>query len=121
MFPSLLRLENEIVAMARTHLNGDENVVGNFTSGGTESIILAVKAARDRARAEKPEIREPEMILPVTAHAAFHKAAHYLDVKTVMTPVDPVTFKADPESRGKGRHGQHRADRRDRRSPTPTE
>ena len=98
VFPSLLRLENEIVAMARTHLNGDENVVGNFTSGGTESIILAVKAARDRARAERPEIREPEMILPVTAHAAFHKAAHYLDVKTVMTPVDPVTFKADPEA-----------------------
>ena len=98
VFPSLLRLENEIVAMARTHLNGDENVVGNFTSGGTESIILAVKAARDRARAERPEIREPEMILPVTAHAAFHKAAHYLDVKTVMTPVDPVTFKADPDA-----------------------
>src|SRR5690349_20814717 len=47
-FPSLLRFENDIIDMARRHLGGDDNVVGNFTSGGTESIILAVKVARDR-------------------------------------------------------------------------
>ena len=97
-FPSLLRLENELVDMARKHLNGDEQVVGNFTSGGTESIILAVKTARDYFRASKPEIKEPEMILPTTSHAAFHKAAHYLGVKVVQTPVDPVTFKADVDA-----------------------
>ncbi len=94
-FPSLLRLENELVDMARHHLNGDEQVVGNFTSGGTESIILAVKTARDYSRAHHPEIKVPEMIIPTTGHAAFHKAAHYLGVKVVQTPVDPVTFKAD--------------------------
>ena len=94
-FPSALALENEIVAMAIAHLNGDANVVGTFTSGGTESIILAVKTARDRARKLQPEIREPEMVLPETAHAAFHKAAHYLDVKPVVVPVDPKTFRAD--------------------------
>jgi glutamate/tyrosine decarboxylase-like PLP-dependent enzyme len=95
-FPSLLRLEREIVAMAANHLGGDSNVVGNFTSGGTESIILAVKAARDRARAQRPDILKPQMILPETAHAAFHKAAHYLDVQVVPVPVDPATFRAVP-------------------------
>ncbi len=98
VFPSALRFENELVAMAAAHLNGDENVVGNFTSGGTESIMLAVKTARDYARATRPEVREPEIVLPVTAHAAFQKAAHYLCLKPVLVPVDPVTFKADPEA-----------------------
>ena len=55
-FPSLLRLENEVVRMCATHVHGDANVVGNFTSGGTESIMLAVKSARDRARKLHPEI-----------------------------------------------------------------
>lgn len=95
VYPSMLRLENEVVAMAAAHLSGDEQVVGNFTSGGTESIMLAVKTARDRARAVQPEIARPQMILPVTAHAAFHKAAHYLGVQAVAVPVDPETFKAD--------------------------
>src|SRR3972149_7730685 len=66
VFPSLLRFENELVAMAAAHLNGDDKVVGNFTSGGTESIMLAVQTARDHARARKPQIREPEIVLPVT-------------------------------------------------------
>jgi glutamate/tyrosine decarboxylase-like PLP-dependent enzyme len=100
-FPSLLRLENELVGMAVAHLRGDKEVVGNFTSGGTESIILAVKTARDLAREKHPDIREPEMILPSTGHAAFHKAAHYLDVRVVQVPVDPETFRADPEVVGK--------------------
>jgi glutamate/tyrosine decarboxylase-like PLP-dependent enzyme len=98
VFPSALRFENELVAMAAAHLNGDDEVVGNFTSGGTESIMLAVKTARDYFRARRPEIREPEIILPVTAHAAFQKAAHYLCLKPVLVPVDPETFKADPEA-----------------------
>jgi sphinganine-1-phosphate aldolase len=98
VFPSVLRFENELVAMATAHLNGDDEVVGNFTSGGTESIMLAVKTARDYFRARRPEIHEPEIILPVTGHAAFQKAAHYLCLKPVLVPVDPVTFKADPEA-----------------------
>ena len=98
VYPSMLRLENEVVSMAAAHLNGDDQVAGNFTTGGTESIILAVKTARDWARAERPGIKEPEILLPTTAHAAFHKAAHYLDVKPVMVPVDPKTYKADPKA-----------------------
>ena len=98
VFPSVLRFENELVAIASAHLSGDDEVVGNFTSGGTESIMLAVKTARDYFRTRRPEIREPEIILPVTAHAAFQKAAHYLCLKPVLVPVDPATFKADPEA-----------------------
>ena len=97
-FPSALQLENQLVRLAAAHLNGDDQVAGNFTSGGTESIMLAVKTARDWARDRRPEIIRPEILLPVTAHAAFQKAAHYLDLTPVLVPVDPTTFKADPEA-----------------------
>jgi sphinganine-1-phosphate aldolase len=97
-FPSALRLENEVVAMGRAHLRGDDEVVGSFTSGGTESILCAVKAARDFAREKRPAVREPEILLPETAHAAFQKAAHYLDLRPVLVPVDPTSFRADPEA-----------------------
>lgn len=93
VFPSLLRLENEVVAMTAAHLGGDERTVGSFTSGGTESILLAVKAARDGS-----DIEHPEMVLPVTAHAAFQKAAHYFGVTPVLVDVDPKTFRADVEA-----------------------
>lgn len=94
-FPSLARLESDVVRMLADLLGGDEQVVGNVTSGGTESILLAVKTARDWARVHRPEITQPEMVLCKTAHAAFHKAAHYLGVKPVVTPFDPVSFQAD--------------------------
>jgi sphinganine-1-phosphate aldolase len=97
VYPSLLRLENEIVEMSRDLVSGGPEVVGNVTSGGTESIMMAVKTARDYSRAKKPHIKEPEMILPVTAHAAFQKAAHYLCVKPVRVEVNRVTYKADIE------------------------
>ncbi|MCS7285649.1 MAG: aspartate aminotransferase family protein [Anaerolineae bacterium] len=98
VFPSLLRLEVEVVRMLADLLRGDEKVVGNVTSGGTESILLAVKAARDWARAERPEITAPEMVLPMTAHAAFHKAAHYFGIKPVLVPFNPETYRADVEA-----------------------
>lgn len=59
--------------------------------------MLAVKTARDKARTEHPEITQPEMVLPKTAHAAFHKAAHYLSVKPVLVDIDPQTFKVRAE------------------------
>lgn len=97
-FPSLLKLENEVVAFAAAHLGGGPEAAGSFTSGGTESLILAVKTAREWARVHRPEITAPELVLPVTAHAALHKAAHYLGVKAVPVAVDPQTFKADVEA-----------------------
>ena len=97
-FPSALQMENDVVSMAARHLNGDADVVGNFTSGGTESIMLAVKAARDWAREQRRSIREPEMVLPETAHAAFQKAAYYLCVKPVIVSADPHSFRADVDA-----------------------
>jgi sphinganine-1-phosphate aldolase len=93
VFPSLLKLETDVVRATINLLRGDSNAVGHLTSGGTESIMLAVKTARDKARAEQPEITQPEMVLPKTAHAAFHKAAHYLSVKPIIVDIDPQTFK----------------------------
>lgn len=95
VFPSMLKLETDIVRMMADLLRGDEDVVGHVTTGGTESIILAVKTARDKARFEHPEIKVPEVVLPQTAHASFHKAAHYLGLKPVVVPFDAKSFQAD--------------------------
>ena len=86
-FPSLKTFEAEAVAMAAGLLGGDEDTAGSMTSGGTESILMAVKTAREWARAKEPAITAPEMVLPVTAHPAFQKAAHYFGVKPVHIPV----------------------------------
>lgn len=97
VFPSMLKLETDVVRAVIHLLRGDSNAVGHLTTGGTESIMLAVKTARDRARVTKPHIREPEMVLPKTAHAAFHKAAHYLSVKPILVEIDPATFQVRAE------------------------
>ncbi|MEC3980887.1 aminotransferase class V-fold PLP-dependent enzyme [Amycolatopsis sp. H20-H5] len=91
-FPSLGKMENELVHYTADLLGGDEDTVGTVTSGGTESCLLAVLAARDA----HPEITAPSIVLPSTAHAAFHKAAHYFGLRKVSVPVDPGTFRADP-------------------------
>jgi sphinganine-1-phosphate aldolase len=98
VFPSMLKLETDVVRAVINLLGGDSNAVGHLTTGGTESIILTVKTARDKARAEHPEITQPEMVLPKTAHAAFHKAAHYLSVKPVLVDIDPQTFQVRAEA-----------------------
>lgn len=94
-FPSLRRFEAEVVAMVGELLGGQGQTAGNMTSGGTESILMAVLAAREWARVHRPHVRQPEMVLPRTAHPAFDKAAHYFGVKAVHTPVRE-DFRADP-------------------------
>jgi sphinganine-1-phosphate aldolase len=85
-FPSIRRFEAEVIAMTAELLGGGGEATGNMTSGGTESILMAIKTARDIARAER-SLTAPEMVLPVTAHPAFEKGAHYFDVKPVHIPV----------------------------------
>ncbi|MCW2613585.1 MAG: Pyridoxal-dependent decarboxylase [Frankiales bacterium] len=97
VFPSLLRMENEVIAIVAEHLGGGPATVGSFTSGGTESIVLAVKAARDWARTHRPEVTAPQVVLPVTAHAAFQKACHYLGLEAVLVDVDPTSFRVTVE------------------------
>src|SRR5687768_15167499 len=96
-FSSLRKMENEVIHFCREILRGDENVVGTMTTGGTESILLAVKTARDRAKALNPSQQEFEMILPETVHAAFYKAAHYFGVKAITVKVDDNSYKATVE------------------------
>ena len=96
-FPSLRTFEAEVVAMTGALLGGDAETAGSMTSGGTESILMAVKTAREWARTERPGPGVPEMILPATAHPAFDKAAHYCGVKPVRIPVLD-DFRADVEA-----------------------
>ncbi len=80
-FKSLHRMETDVVRMVGHLLHGDAATCGTMTSGGTESLLLAVKTARDRARRLHPWNRRPEMVLPTTAHVAFDKAADAFGVK----------------------------------------
>ncbi|OLT54326.1 pyridoxal-dependent decarboxylase [Cellulosimicrobium sp. CUA-896] len=93
-FTSVAVMERELVAFAREVLHGPAHgpgtVVGSVTSGGTESCLLAVKAARDELAARRPGVR-PRLVAPVSAHAAFRKAAQYLGLELTLVPVDPST------------------------------
>jgi sphinganine-1-phosphate aldolase len=92
-FPSLLAMENALVGAASALLGGGpgSTVVGNVTSGGTESLILAVKAARDAS-----SVAAPTLVLPGTAHPSFVKAAQYLGVRPVIVPVSAATLRPSP-------------------------
>ena len=86
-FKSLMKMEAEVVRMSANLFHGDADTVGVMTSGGTESILMAVKAYRDYARKKRPWILRPEIIMPSSAHVAFDKAGHYLGVKIVAAPL----------------------------------
>ncbi|MEV6008445.1 aminotransferase class V-fold PLP-dependent enzyme [Streptomyces sp. NPDC051976] len=91
-FPSVIALENDLVGRTAALLGGGPETVGTFTSGGTESCLLAVLTAREYARRVRG-VTAPEIVLPVTAHAAFHKAAALFGLTVVSVPVDPGTFR----------------------------
>jgi sphinganine-1-phosphate aldolase len=85
-FPSLKEMQRDLVAISASLMHGDEDVGGTMTSGGTESIFMGVKTARDKMRAERG-IERGRIIIPKTAHPAFVKAAHYLDLEYVQLPL----------------------------------
>ena len=85
VFPSLKEMQRDVVAIAADLFHGGEEAGGAMTSGGTESIFMAVKAARDKARAERG-IAKGKLVIPRTAHPAFVKAAHLLDIEYVHVP-----------------------------------
>jgi glutamate/tyrosine decarboxylase-like PLP-dependent enzyme len=92
-FPSLRQMEDDVVAMTAGLLSAPDGSGGAMTSGGTESILMAVKSARDRARAERG-VERPELLAPYTAHPAFGKAAKYLGLELVQIPLDD-DYRAD--------------------------
>ncbi len=95
LWPSSAKFEAEIVAMTASMLGAgpDSGICGTVSSGGTESILLAMKTYRDWGRTVKG-ISAPEAVVPVTAHAAFEKAAHYFGIRLVPVPVD-CDYRAD--------------------------
>lgn len=100
LWPSTVKFEAEIVSMTANMLGGthvspdaESQICGVVSSGGTESILLAMKAYRDWGR-ERLGISEPEMVVPSTAHAAFDKAAEYFGLKITRVPVDS-DYRAD--------------------------
>jgi len=94
VFPFVRKMEAEVVQMCCNMFHGGEGACGTMTSGGTESILMAVKTYRDWAKIEKG-VTEPELIRCKSAHAAFDKACHYLGVKLVEVDFDPETFQVD--------------------------
>ena len=93
-FPSLKRMEEDVVGMGLSLLHAPEGARGNMTSGGTESILLAVKTCRDAARARGVDTAGAEIVAPVSVHPAFDKAAHYFGLRVVRVPV-AKDFRAD--------------------------
>ncbi len=94
-FASLRNMENEVVSMTADLFHGDSETCGSMTSGGTESLLMAIKSAREWAKKNKPHVREPEIILPASAHPALHKACHYFSVKAVVVEVGD-DYRATP-------------------------
>ena len=94
-FPSIGRMENEVLAIVRSLLGGDEETAGIFTSGGTESIFQGITAMREWARKERPDVRQPEIVAPHSAHPALNKAAHLLGMEVRRVPVG-ADYRADP-------------------------
>jgi glutamate/tyrosine decarboxylase-like PLP-dependent enzyme len=95
-FPSLRQMEDEVVSMTAGLLHGGPGAAGAMTSGGTESILMAVLTARERARAERG-IARGRLLAPRSAHPAFAKAAHYLGLELVQIPLGP-DLRADPRA-----------------------
>lgn len=93
VFPGVHKMEAEVVRMVCGMYHGGPETCGVLTTGGTESIIMACKAYRDRALSLG--IKRPQFVVPVTAHAAFDKAASLMNAKIIHVPVDPVTSKVN--------------------------
>lgn len=96
-FPSLSQMERDVISMALGLLHGPEGSTGAITSGGTDSITMAMKTARDFARANGKPRAGQNIVLPRSAHLAFDKAAHLMDIEVRRVPLKTDgSFEADP-------------------------
>jgi glutamate/tyrosine decarboxylase-like PLP-dependent enzyme len=92
-FPSLRIMQQDVLSMVGPWLGADKDSAGFMTSGGTESILMVVKAARDQF-AQTNGVANPNIVLPTSAHAAFEKACHYFGVESRRAAVGP-DWRAD--------------------------
>jgi glutamate/tyrosine decarboxylase-like PLP-dependent enzyme len=95
-FPSLRRIQSDVVAIVGDWLQAGPEGAGFMTTGGTESILMAVKAARERGRNERG-ITTPNVVLPTSAHAAFEKGCYYFGLESRRVPVRG-DWRADPDA-----------------------
>src|SRR5690606_13046026 len=93
-FPSLKRMEDEVVGFGLELLHAPEGAAGTITSGGTDSITMAVKAARDHARKARGVTGPLNLVLPRSAHPAFDKACAVMEIEVRRTPL--ADYLADP-------------------------
>lgn len=94
-FPSLRTIQADVVNIVTDWLQGGADAAGFMTTGGTESILLAVKGARERGRRERGIIA-PNVVLPTSAHAAFEKACYYFGLESRRIAVND-DWRADPD------------------------
>lgn len=92
--PGLQKLEQEVKRMAIEMLDLPDGIRANITSGGSESLYCGINAAYQWAKDNKPEIKEPEIVIPYSAHAAFSKWCHYTGIKIRRVPLGP-DYRAD--------------------------
>ena len=85
-FPSLAQMEKEVIGMGLGLLHGPDGSTGAMTSGGTDSITMAMKTARDYARSLGKPREGQNVVLPQSAHLAFDKAAHLMDIEIRRVP-----------------------------------
>ena len=96
-FPSLAQMEKDVISMALGLLNGPEGSTGAITSGGTDSITMAIKAARDFARASGKPRDGQNIVIPRSGHLAFHKVALLMDIEIRGVPLKTDgSYEADP-------------------------
>lgn len=95
--PGVLALEQQLVALVADHMGGDAAATGDIAASGAEAALLVVQAARDHARAHRPNVDRPNLVLPATAHARYQKACQTLGVEARVVDVDPQTLRAGPD------------------------
>jgi len=93
-FPSLAKLEADVIRWGLNLMQAPEDAAGTFTSGGSESIFLALQTMRDAARTER-NISTPNVVVPRTAHPAFNRAGHALGIEIRRTPTTRADYRAD--------------------------
>jgi glutamate/tyrosine decarboxylase-like PLP-dependent enzyme len=95
-FPSVKRMEDEIVEMALDLFNAPEGAQGFMTTGGTESIVLAMQTCRDWARAKRGDPNHRgNVVAAETVHPAFNKGAKLMDLEVRRAPIG-ADLRMDP-------------------------
>ena len=96
-FPSLKRMEQEVVDIALSLQNAPVDAAGSMSSGGTESILLAMMACRDWSLRYRTVLGTPKIVVPYSAHPAFNKGAHLMGLDIVRVPLMDG-YRADPQA-----------------------